>query len=151
MSLLNRGMNSNEMAAASPFLLSRTGRQTRKHIGGPIVLNRRMLRMIDLMVQGHPDDPSRTPYGLYDAAAAVGYQRRAARALIQSALFLDAYYKALGAQNVQHLCPTLEQVREIAEESERKRARGRAGRGQDPGRIIRAPAPGPQATERSAP
>ncbi len=87
--------------------------KSRKHPGGPIKLNARMLRMIDLMVNGHSDDPGRTPYGLYDAAAAVGYHRRAARALAQSPLFVGAYEAARAGRNIQTACPTLEQVREI--------------------------------------
>ena len=44
-----------------------------------MALNSRMRRMIDLMVFGHPDDPSGTQYDIYDAATAVGYRRRSAR------------------------------------------------------------------------
>jgi hypothetical protein len=78
----------------------------RKHPGGPVKLNARMLRMIDLMANGHPDDPGRTRYGLYDAATAVGYYRRAAKALAQSPVFLNAYYAACAGRNIQSLCPT---------------------------------------------
>ncbi|HLH12426.1 MAG TPA: hypothetical protein VKV77_11175 [Methylovirgula sp.] len=67
--------------------------------------------MIELMVSGHPDDPGHVRFGLYDAAAAVGYHRRAARALAQSPVFLEAYHSALAGDDIAHLCPTLEQVR----------------------------------------
>jgi hypothetical protein len=108
----------------------------RNYPGGPIKLNARMLRMIDLMVNGHPDDPSRTQYGLYDAAAAVGYYRRAARALAQSPLFVRAYNAARAGRNIQPSCPTLEQVREILAKQNGARlyARHKAGR------IVRVPA-----------
>jgi hypothetical protein len=101
----------------------------RKHPGGPIKLNTRMLRMIDLMVHGHPDDPSRTQYGLYDAAAAVGYYRRAARALAQSPVFVGAYNAARAGRNIQPSCPTLEQVRELIakQNGARHYARHKAG------------------------
>lgn len=75
--------------------------------------------MIELQVEGHPDDPSRTAYGLYDAAAAVGYHRRAPRALARSPLFLAAYQTAIDAhigiagKSIWSLCPTIEEVREI--------------------------------------
>jgi hypothetical protein len=46
-----------------------------------------------------PDDPSRTPYGLYDAAAAVGYRRGAARELAKSEVFVATYSDAVKAAN----------------------------------------------------
>jgi len=89
-----------------PMKLSRSGRPTHKRVGGPVVLNSRMLRMIDLMVKGHPDDPSRTPYGLYDAAAAVGYQRRAARALAGTPIFVEAYWRVYRGESSASAVPT---------------------------------------------
>jgi hypothetical protein len=64
------------------FIVSRSGRMTRKLVGGPTRLNSRMLRMIQLMVYGDEDDPEHTPYDVADAAKAVGYQARAGRALM---------------------------------------------------------------------
>jgi hypothetical protein len=83
-----------------------TTKSSTKRVGGPAKLNARMLRTISLMVEGHPDDPSRTPYGLYDAAAAVGYRRRAARELAKSEVVVAAYSDAIKAANGNHLCPT---------------------------------------------
>lgn len=113
------------VAASSP----RPKAASRNPPGGPVKLNRRMLRMIDLMVNGHPDDPSRTRYGAYDAAQSCGYHRRAARALARSPLFVDAYYRALAGDKIDHLAPTLEQLREgIAKQDAARRYRAhRAG------------------------
>lgn len=93
------------------------------------MLNSRMLRMIALMTEGHPDDPSRTPYGLYDAAAAVGYHRRAARALAMAPIFVEAYRHAYAGKSNASAIPTLEQVREIIakQNSARHFARHKAG------------------------
>jgi hypothetical protein len=55
------------------------------------ILTSRMLIMINRMVYGCPNDPNHTPYDLYEAAKAVGYQRRAARHLLRSTLFVNAY------------------------------------------------------------
>jgi hypothetical protein len=83
--------------------VSRRGNLTRRREGGPELLNPRMRRMVDLMVFGHPDDPSGTQYDIYDAAAAVGYRRKAARDLQASPLFQGAYMKALAAlRNGEH-------------------------------------------------
>jgi hypothetical protein len=71
-----------------------------------------MLRMIALMIEGHPDDPSGTRYGLYDAAAAVGYRRRAARALAMAPVFTQAYWRAHAGETTTSEVPTLGQVRE---------------------------------------
>jgi len=74
-----------------------------------------MIRMIALMIEGHPHDPSRTPFGLYDAAAAVGYRRRAARELAMAPVFVEAYRRAAAGKSNANEVPTLEQVQhEIA-------------------------------------
>jgi hypothetical protein len=65
--------------------------------GGPVELNNRMRRMIDLMVHGHEEDPSKTPYTIEDAAKSVGYQRRAGRALMQAPLFRAEFERQLDA------------------------------------------------------
>lgn len=91
-------MTSDETGKAlSAFKVSRRGNLTRRREGGPELLNPRMRRMIDLMVFGHPDDPSGCQYDIYDAAAAVGYRRKAARDLQASPLFQGVYMKALAA------------------------------------------------------
>jgi hypothetical protein len=95
-------------------------RPTSKRPGGPIALNSRMLRIIALMVHGHPHDPSRTPYGLYDAAHAVGYRRRAARELAMSPLFVEAYRRELDGRGNAGVIPTLEEVRREMELRQRK-------------------------------
>ncbi len=110
--------------------LRRDGRPTRKQVGGPVVLNARMVRMISLMVDGHPDDPSRTPYGLYDAAAVVGYRRKAARELAKSPIFVEAHNAAFAAAIANlpapNLCPSIEVVREReAARAERKQMQAR--------------------------
>jgi hypothetical protein len=74
-------------APVKRFIVSRSGRITRKLVGGPPRLNSRMLRMIQLMVYGHEDDPERTPYEVADAAKAVGYRARAGRALLNAPIF----------------------------------------------------------------
>jgi hypothetical protein len=63
----------------------------------PVKLNRRMLRMITLMIQGDHGNPTRTPLGLYDAAAAVGYLHSAARTLSRFPTFRAALDKAIEA------------------------------------------------------
>jgi hypothetical protein len=72
------------------FIVSRSGRMTRKLVGGPTRLNSRMLRMIQLMAYGNEDDPEHTPYDVADAAKAVGYQARAGRALMNAQIFSAA-------------------------------------------------------------
>jgi hypothetical protein len=71
--------------------------------------------MISMMVEGHPDDPSHTQFGLYDAAAAVVYRRRAARELAKSEIFVAAYSDAVkaanGSQPPTNPCPSLALVR----------------------------------------
>jgi hypothetical protein len=106
-------------AQATPktqMIIGRDGRPTRKRVGGPVVLNARMVRMIDLMINGHADDPSHTPYGLYDAAANVGYRRMAARGLAKGPVFVDAYNAAVAAWSRDYPppnpCPSLADVRE---------------------------------------
>jgi hypothetical protein len=78
--------------------------------------------MIELMVHGHPHDPSRTPYGLYDSAHAVGYRRRAARELAMSPLFVEAYRRELDGRGNAGVIPTLEEVRREMELRQRKNA-----------------------------
>jgi hypothetical protein len=81
-----------------------------------------MLRMIALMVHGHPHDPSHTEYGLYDAAHAVGYRRRAARELAMSPLFVEAYRRELAGRGNAGVIPTLEEVHREMELRQRKNA-----------------------------
>ncbi len=95
------------------------------------------------MTEGHPDDPSRTPYGLYDAAAAVGYHRRAARALAMASVFAEAYWRAYAGKSNASAIPTLEQVREII--AKQNAARHYASH--KAGCIIK---PGSEATQREA-
>lgn len=97
-------------------------RPTTKRLGGPIALNARMLRMIALMVHGHPHDPSHTEYGLYDAAHAVGYRRRAARELAMSPLFVEAYRREFDGRGNAGVIPTLEEIRREMELLQRKDA-----------------------------
>jgi len=59
-----------------------------------------MLTMIHLMVHGHPSDSTHTLYGLYDAAKAVGYRRKAARHLAGSELFAEAYWAARAGEDL---------------------------------------------------
>jgi len=93
-----RAMTSDETGKIVPAVkVSRRGNLTRRREGGPELLNPRMRRMIDLMVFGHPDDPSGTQYDIYDAAAAVGYRRKAARDLQASPVFQAAYMQALAS------------------------------------------------------
>jgi hypothetical protein len=110
-----------------------------------------MLRMIWLMVRGHPDDPSRTPYGIYEAAAAVGYRRRAARELAISPAFFEAYQRELAGRGNAGVIPTLEQVRREMQLRQGDRQRG-AGPPKapppaaiTPGYVIRPRAPKPDA------
>ncbi|MEJ0094156.1 MAG: hypothetical protein WDN46_12180 [Methylocella sp.] len=101
--------------AEVPVILGRDGRPTRKRVGGPVALNARMVKMISLMIDGHSDDRSHTPYGLYDAAEAVGYRRKAARELTKSPVFIEAYNAAFDAavanQSPPNPCPRLADVR----------------------------------------
>jgi hypothetical protein len=90
--------------------------------GGPIVLNSRMLRMIHLLVHGNERDPSHTPYGIYDAAHAVGYRRTAARALAMSPVFYEAYQRELDGRGNAGIVPTLEEIRHELELRRRKKA-----------------------------
>jgi hypothetical protein len=84
-------------ASERRFMVSRSGRITRKLVGGPPRLNSRMLRMIQLMVYGHEDDPERTPYEAADAAKAVGYRARAGRALLNAPIFSAALAREVEA------------------------------------------------------
>jgi hypothetical protein len=79
------------------FIRSPSGRLTRKLVGGPERLNTRMLRMIELMVYGHEDDPERTPYDVADAAQSVGYRTRAGRMLLATPIFSAALAKEIDA------------------------------------------------------
>ena len=103
--------------------------------GGPAVLNSRMVRMIELMIEGVEDDPSHTPLDVYAAAAAVGYRRRAARRLSVSPVFVAAYQAARAGQSIAHCTPTFDEVRREAEH----RQRDRAARAKATGYVIRMP------------
>jgi hypothetical protein len=58
--------------------------------GGPMRLNRRMERMIDLMIEGDPMEEPREPLDPYAAGKACGYQRKAVRELFQEPAFFAA-------------------------------------------------------------
>jgi hypothetical protein len=117
-----------------PTEISRNGRMTRKLVGGPRALTSQMVRMIDLMIRGHDWDPSHTPLDMYAAAAAVGYRRKAARHLVISPLFAEAYWRASEGQSLGPWTPSFEEVRE----SVQKRDRERAARSLRPGYVIQA-------------
>jgi len=119
-------MDADPTSPLPPMKLTRNGKPTRKYVGGPVVLNARMLRMISLMTEGHPHDPSRTRYGLYDAAAAVGYQRRAARELAMAPVFVEAYRRAAAGKSNANEVPTLEQVQQEIARQRRSRIRAPA-------------------------
>ncbi len=89
---------------------------TRRIDNEPMRLNRRMERMIDLMIEGDPTEEPQEPLDLYAAARAVGYQRKAARELANSPAFVEAYNTKLKAASRKEmlpvLCPSLELVRE---------------------------------------
>jgi hypothetical protein len=99
-----------------PLKLSRRGNLTRRREGGPELLNPRMRRMVELMVFGHPDDPSGTQYDIYDAAASVGYRRKAARDLQASPIFQAAYMKALAALRNGEFAKSTKTIAEIRDE-----------------------------------
>src|SRR3954451_22749499 len=95
------------------MLMNKRGQATRKLATGPAVLNSRMRRMIDLMVHGHPDDPSGTPYTVFDAARAVGYRLKAARHLMRSPIFCEALNAASSQYEetgIRSTIPTLENL-----------------------------------------
>ena len=96
--------------------VSRRGNLTRRREGGPELLNPRMRRMVELMVFGHPDDPSGTQYDIYDAAAAVGYRRKAARDLQASPLFQGVYMKALAALRNGEFARSIKTISEIRDD-----------------------------------
>jgi hypothetical protein len=89
----------------------------------PIVLNSRMLRMIFLMCRGNERDPSRTPYDLYSAAAAVGYRRKAARELAMSPAFVEAYQRELDGRGNAGVIPTLDEIQAMERRRRDKSAR----------------------------
>jgi hypothetical protein len=99
-----------------PLKVSRRGNLTRRREGGPMALNPRMRRMIDLMVFGHPDDPSGTQYDIYDAAAAVGYHRKSARDFQASPLFQAVYMKALAALRNGEFAKSIKTIAEIRDD-----------------------------------
>ena len=101
--------------------LSRSGKPTRKYINGPVQLSSRMLKMISLLVHGHPQDATGTPYDLYSAAKAVGYQKRAGRALSVSPVFLEAYYLELAGKGNAGNVLTLDNARRQTELQRRDR------------------------------
>ncbi len=99
--------------------------------GGPAALTKRMLTMIHLMVHGHPNDSTHTLYGLYDAAKAVGYRRKAARHLAGSELFAEAYWAARAGEDISCRAPTFEEVRRAAlrQDAARQRREGQSSAG----------------------
>jgi hypothetical protein len=113
----------------SRFEISSRGRQTRKLVGGPRALTTQMLRMIDLMIRGHDWDPTRTPLDPYAAGAAVGYRRKAARHLVASPLFEEAYWRACEGESNARWTPTFEEVRQslLQRDRERQARKMRAG------------------------
>lgn len=72
--------------------------------------------MIDLMVFGHPDDPSGTQYTIYDAATAVGYRRGSARDFQASPLFQSVYMKALAALRNGEFAKSIKTIAEILDD-----------------------------------
>ena len=80
------------------------------------MLNPRMRRTVELMVFGHPDDPSGTQYDIYDAAASVGYRRKAARNLQASPIFQAVYMKALAALRNGQFAKSTKTITEIRDE-----------------------------------
>jgi hypothetical protein len=81
-----------------------------------MALNPRMRRMVELMVFGHPDDPSGCQYDIYDAAAAVGYRRKAARDFQASPLFQSVYMKALAALRNGEFAKSIKTIAEIRDD-----------------------------------
>ncbi|MEJ0094627.1 MAG: hypothetical protein WDN46_14710 [Methylocella sp.] len=69
-----------------------------------------MLRMIDLMINGSPSDPSGTAYTIYDAARFVGYTRHAARALKKSPAFIVAFNNAVDDWQRNRPRPTFDDI-----------------------------------------
>jgi hypothetical protein len=67
--------------------------------------------MISLLVHGSPVDRTKTPWGIYEAAYAVGFSRRAARELAMSPEFLAAYEREKAGIGNAGLVPSLEDVR----------------------------------------
>jgi hypothetical protein len=113
----NQVMTGDETGKTLPALkVSRRGNLTRRREGGPELLNPRMRRMVELMVFGHPDDPSGTQYDIYDAAAAVGYRRKAARDLQASPIFQAAYMKALAALRNGEFARSIKTIAEIRDD-----------------------------------
>jgi hypothetical protein len=113
----NQVMTGDETGKTLPALkVSRRGNLTRRREGGPELLNPRMRRMVELMVFGHPDDPSGTQYDIYDAAAAVGYRRKAARDLQASPIFQAAYMKALAALRNGEFAKSIKTIAEIRDD-----------------------------------
>jgi hypothetical protein len=95
------------------MLVNKRGHLTNRRIKGPEVLNARMCRMIQLMVFGHPDDPSSTPYTVFDAARAVGDRMKAARHLMRSTVFcdgLDAATAMFEETGIRTAIPTLQEL-----------------------------------------
>jgi hypothetical protein len=80
------------------------------------LLNPRMRRTVELMVFGHPHDPSGTQYDIYDAAAAVGYRRKGARDLQASPLFQGVYMKALAALRNGEFAKSIKTIAEIRDD-----------------------------------
>jgi hypothetical protein len=118
---VKRAEKASSAAPPATFETTPDGRATRRLIGGPRALNAQMVRMIGLMIHGHDWDPSKTPLGIYDAAAAVGYRRKAARHLARSRLFREAYRLARDGASNRHLVPTFDEVHRDVQRQDRDR------------------------------
>lgn len=84
-----------------------------------------MLRMIDLMAHGHLDHSSGTQYSVSDAAAAVGYRKKAARELVKSPVFMNALNKELHALRSNEAARSIKTLIEIRDEKGENRAADR--------------------------
>ena len=104
-----------------------------KLVRGPEKLTARMAQMIALMVLGHPEDSMHTPYGIYDAARAVGYRMKAARHLTRSPVMRAAYEAACLNRSIAGMVPTFDEVRREVEH----RDQDRDTRAAAPGYVIR--------------
>ncbi len=97
-----------------PLIVTARGRVTRQRTGGPIVLTTRMIRMIDLIVNGMVIDGARAPCDPFEAGRLVGYQRRAVRRLAMSPVIIAAYEAARVGADPAHLLPTFDELRRDA-------------------------------------
>jgi hypothetical protein len=67
--------------------------------------------MISLLVHGSPVDRTKTPWGIYEAAYAVGFSRRAARELAMSPEFVAAYEREKDGRGNAGMIPSLDDLR----------------------------------------